>query len=71
MGMNTKMFSSGGEFLAYIDAMAFVSPGLRRPRPAHAGLNSLDVQERLTRQGNPVPLFLSQPMTRLMPGIGR
>ena len=57
LGMNTQTFASGSEFLAYIDAMPSFHPDCVVLDLHMPGLNGLDVQERLAREGNTVPLI--------------
>ena len=57
LGMNSQTFPSGGEFLAYIEAMPSFHPDCVVIDLHMPGLNGLAVQERLTKDGNSVPLI--------------
>jgi FixJ family two-component response regulator len=52
LGMNTQTFASGSEFLAFIEAMPSFHPDCVVLDLHMPGLNGLDVQEQLTRDGS-------------------
>lgn len=52
LGMNTQMFASGSDFLAFIKAMPSFHPDCVVLDLHMPGLNGLDVQEQLNRDGS-------------------
>jgi len=57
IGMDTHTFASGGEFLAFIQAMPSFHPDCVLLDLHMPGLNGLDVQERLTMDGSPLSVI--------------
>src|SRR5262245_20828645 len=57
LGMNTQTFSSGGEFLNFIDMVPSFRPDCVVLDLLMSGLNGLDVQERLIDIGSPASII--------------
>jgi FixJ family two-component response regulator len=57
IGMNTRTFSSGSDFLDYIEAIPSFHPDCVVLDLHMPGLDGLDVQERLIKSGIPVSII--------------
>ena len=57
LGMDGETFASGQEFLDLIEAMPSFHPDCVVLDVQMPGLNGLEVQERLARNGNPLPVI--------------
>jgi FixJ family two-component response regulator len=57
LGMNAETFASGQEFLDLIEAMPSFHADCVVLDVQMPGLNGLEVQERLARNGNPLPVI--------------
>ena len=57
VGMHGETFASGREFLDLIEAMPSFHPDCVVLDVQMPGLNGLEVQERLARNGNPLPVI--------------
>jgi FixJ family two-component response regulator len=57
LGMNTHSFASGGEFLAFVQAMPSFHPDCVLLDLHMPGVNGLDVQERLARDHCPLSVI--------------
>jgi FixJ family two-component response regulator len=57
VGMDGETFASGREFLDLIEAMPSFHPDCVVLDVQMPGLNGLEVQERLARNGNPLPVI--------------
>jgi FixJ family two-component response regulator len=57
LGMNAETFASGQEFLDLLEAMPSFHVDCVVVDVQMPGLNGLEVQERLARSGNPLPVI--------------
>ncbi len=57
LGMDGETFASGQEFLDLIEAMPSFHPDCVVLDVQMPGFNGLELQERLTRNGNPLPVI--------------
>lgn len=57
LGMNAETFASGQEFLDLIETMPSFNADCVVLDVQMPGLNGLEVQERLARSGNPLPVI--------------
>ena len=57
IGMNAETFASGQEFIDLIEAMPSFHADCVILDVQMPGLNGLDVQERVARSGNPLPVI--------------
>jgi FixJ family two-component response regulator len=55
--MEADTFTSGQEFIDLIEAMPSFHPGCLILDVQMPGMNGLDVQERLVKSGNPIPII--------------
>jgi FixJ family two-component response regulator len=57
LGMNAETFASGKEFLDFLDAMPAFNTDCVILDVQMPGMNGLEVQERLVRNGNSLPVI--------------
>jgi FixJ family two-component response regulator len=57
LAMNAETFSTGQQLLDLLDAMPSFQPDGLILDVQMPGMNGLEVQERLTRNGNPIPVI--------------
>jgi FixJ family two-component response regulator len=57
LGMNAETFASGKEFLDFLDAMPSFNADCVILDVQMPGMNGLEVQERLVRNGNSLPVI--------------